>query len=68
MHRDLILCSDHDSLWHLQPQKHLRAKHARWVDYLKQFSFVLKHKAGSKNRVADALSRKVALLNILAPP
>lgn len=53
---DLILYSNHDSLRHIQSQKHLSAKHAMWAAYLKLFSFVLKHKARAESRVADALS------------
>lgn len=66
MHLDFILYLDHDSSQHLQSQKHFCAKHARWVDYLQQFSFVLKHKVRFENRVVDALNRKVVMLNILA--
>ena len=39
--------------------------HGRWISYLQRFSFVLKHKSGEKNKVVDALSRRVELLVIL---
>jgi hypothetical protein len=66
IHREFVLFSDHDSLRHLQSQKHLNARHARWVEFLQQYTFVLKHKAGTENQVADALSRKSLLLTTLA--
>lgn len=63
---DFILSSDHNSLRHIQSQKHLSAKLTSWVDFLQQFYFVLKHKVRAKNRVADALYRRVDLLNTLS--
>jgi hypothetical protein len=65
IHREFVLYTDHDSLRHINSQKTLNARHARWVDFLQQFSLVLKHKAGAENRVADALSRKHHLLATL---
>ena len=40
----------------------MSSKHARWVSYLERFTYVVKHKSGITNRVADALSRRSTLL------
>ena len=47
---------DHDALKHLHSQDKVSAQHASWSAYLQQFTFVVKHKAGVTNRVANALS------------
>ena len=43
-------------------QPKLNQKHAKWVEYLQSFNFVLKHISGQENKVADALSRKSILV------
>jgi hypothetical protein len=65
IHQEFVILSDHDSLRHLHSQKRINARNARWVDFLQQYTFVLKHKAGTENRVADALSCKSCLIHTL---
>ena len=57
-----MIFSDHEALKYLNSQQKLNARHARWVEYLQSYTFVLKHKAGSENRAADALSRRATML------
>lgn len=60
--REFVLYMDHDSLKHLGSQDKISHRHASWIFYLQQFTFVIKHKAGVSNRVADALSHRHGLL------
>jgi len=53
------LYSDHEALRYLNSQKRLNARHSKWVEFLQDYTFVLKHKACVENKVADALSRRV---------
>ena len=56
----------HDSLKHLTSQSKLNTRHARWMDYLQQFKFVIRHKSGAKNKVANTLSRRPHLLHVFS--
>ncbi|GJU14608.1 RNA-directed DNA polymerase [Tanacetum coccineum] len=58
---EFILYSDHQALRFIQGQAKLKPRHAKWVEMLQDFSFVIRHKAGSANTVADALSRRPVL-------
>ncbi|KAK6155787.1 hypothetical protein DH2020_010035 [Rehmannia glutinosa] len=60
-HQEFILYTDHEALRHLASQDSLSARHATWSAYLQQFTFIIKHQAGSLNRVADALSRRACI-------
>jgi len=34
----------------------VHSRHAKWVEFLRSYTFHLKHKIGSQHQVADALS------------
>ncbi|GJR08219.1 gag-pol polyprotein [Tanacetum coccineum] len=63
--RPFVLFSDHEALKYINGQHKLNPRHAKWVEFLQMYSFVSKHKAGSSNVVADALSRRHSMLSIL---
>lgn len=63
--REFMLYMDHQVLKFINSQTTVNRMHARWVAYLQRYTFVLKHKSGHMNKVADVLSRRAALLTIL---
>jgi hypothetical protein len=65
IHREFILFTDHNSLMYLNSQNKLSSKHARWISYLQQFNFVIKHKTSHEKKVAYAFSRRPHPLTIL---
>ncbi|XP_042444031.1 uncharacterized protein LOC122029149, partial [Zingiber officinale] len=56
--KEFVIHSDHESLKYLKGQGKLNKRHAKWVKFLEQFPYVIKHKPGKVNVVADALSRR----------
>ena len=63
--KEFVLYSDHEASKYLSTQHKLSARHAKWAEFLQVFQFVLKHKFGQLNTVADALSRRHVLLNTM---
>ncbi|GJS26466.1 RNA-directed DNA polymerase [Tanacetum coccineum] len=63
--KDFILYSDHEALKYINGQHKLKPRHAKWVELMQSYSFSIKHKAGTLNKVADALSRRQALLSVM---
>ena len=65
MPKEFVIHSDHESLKCLKIQSKLNKRHAKWIEFIEQFPYVIKHKQGKSNVVADALSRGHTLLNVL---
>jgi len=52
-------------LKYLNGQGKLNKRHAKWVEFLEQFPYVIRHKKGKNNMVSDAFSCMYALLSTL---
>ena len=56
---------DHESLKHLKGQHKLNKRHARWMEFVETFSYVIHYKQGKKNIVANAHSQRYVLISVL---
>jgi len=63
--KEFVIHSDRESLKYLKSQSKLNKRHAKWVEFIEQFPYVIKHKQVKSNLLADALSRRHTLLNVL---
>ncbi|RDY04462.1 Retrovirus-related Pol polyprotein from transposon 17.6, partial [Mucuna pruriens] len=63
--KESMIHGDHEALKHLRGQGKLNKRHAKWVEFLEQFPYIIKHKQGELNVVANASSRRHALIGML---
>ena len=63
--KDFVIHSDHESLKYLKGQNKLNKRHAKWMEFLEKFPYVIKYKKGNTNIMVDALSRRHALFSKL---
>ena len=63
--REFIIHSDHEALKHIRTQTNLNRRHASWVEFIESFPYIIKHKNGKENIIADALSRRYTMLSQL---
>jgi hypothetical protein len=66
MGRRFELRTDHNSLKYLFDQLTLNARKARWLEFLCEYDFDIKHIKGKENKVADAINIKVHELHAIA--
>ena len=57
-----FLYTDNHALKFISRQEKMNQRHAKWVEYMQNFTFVLKHISGQTNKVLDALSRRCLIL------
>jgi hypothetical protein len=56
------LYNDNHALQFVTQQENLNQKHAKWVEYMHNFTFVIKHISGTANKFVDALNKKYLLM------
>jgi hypothetical protein len=54
--KEFVIHSDHESLKHIRGQAKLNKHHAKWVEFIETFPYIIKHKKEKENVIADALS------------
>ena len=62
MSGEFVLYTDNHALQYIMQQPKLNRKHAKWVEYLQSVNFVLKHISGQANKVADAINRRILVV------
>ena len=63
--KEFVIHTDHESLKYLKGQSNLNRRHAKWVEFMESFPYVINYKKGQVNVVANALSRRYALISML---
>jgi hypothetical protein len=60
--KEFVLYSNNNALQFINKQEKLNQKHAKWIEFMQNFAFVIKHISGNANKVVDALSRRIIIL------
>ena len=64
MGRKFEMRTDHCGLKYLFDHPTLNVRKSRWLDFLCEFDFEIKHIKGKENKVDDALNRKVHEMHV----
>jgi hypothetical protein len=63
--KEFVIHYNHESLKYIRGQAKLNKRHAKLVEFIKTFPYIIKHKKGKENVIADALSRRYTMLSQL---
>jgi hypothetical protein len=63
--KEFVIHADHESLKHIRGQAKLNKRHAKWVEFIEIFPYIIKHQKGKENVIADDLSRRYTMLSQL---
>jgi hypothetical protein len=64
-HKEFVIHYDHESLKYIRGQAKLNKCHAKWVEFIETFLYIIKHKKGKDNVIVNALSRRYTMLSQL---
>ena len=60
--KEFVIYFDHESLKHIRGQAKLNKRHAKWVEFIETFPYIIKYNKGKENVITDALSRRYTML------
>ncbi|RDX98221.1 Retrovirus-related Pol polyprotein from transposon 17.6, partial [Mucuna pruriens] len=63
MPKEFVIHIDHKSLKHLKGKGKLNKRHAKWLEYIEQFPYVIEYKKGKENIVVNALSKRFSKMS-----
>jgi hypothetical protein len=63
--KEFVIHSDHESMKHIRGQAKLNKHHAKCVEFIEIFPYIIKHKKVKENVIADTLSRRYTMLSQL---
>jgi hypothetical protein len=61
--KEFVLYSDNQALQFITKQENLNQRHAKWVEFIHNFTFVTKHISGSAKKFVDALSKRILIIH-----
>jgi hypothetical protein len=60
--KEFVLYRDNQAIQFITRQEKLNQRHAKWIELMQNFTFVIKDISGNANKVVDALSRRCLIL------